>query len=259
MAVNGPAAGIERGLQRVAFEVLPAIDVRGGRVVRLTQGDFAAETVFENDPVAAAAAFVGAGARWIHIVDLDGAREGRPAQADVVRRIVRSVAERAACQVAGGLRTLVAVSDALATGAQRAVVGTAALRDPTFAARLVERHGPERIVVALDVRDGLAHGEGWRRNAPGMPADDALRALADRGVRWFAATAIERDGLLEGPNLALLAHLVALDRGAVIASGGIASLDDLRAVRSLGCAAAIVGRALYEGRIDLRAALALGA
>ncbi len=234
------------------FELLPAIDLRGGRVVRLRQGDFDRETSFGDDPVSVARGFVSAGASWIHVVDLDGARAGEPRQASAVAAIVAEVGERAACQVAGGLRSEAAVGAALATGARRVVIGTAALRDPSFAARLVARYGADRVVVALDVRGGIAVGEGWRSGAPGLPADEALLALAETGITRFAVTAIDRDGLLEGPDLTLLGRLVALHRGAIIASGGISSIEDVLAVRDLGCSGAIVGRALYEGRLDLR-------
>jgi phosphoribosylformimino-5-aminoimidazole carboxamide ribotide isomerase len=237
------------------FEILPAIDLRGGRVVRLQQGDFRRETAFSDDPLAVARGFVEAGARWLHVVDLDGARTGEPAHAAVIRDIVDAVGGRLAAEVAGGLRTEESVAGVLAAGAARAVVGTAALRDPGFAGRLVTTHGTHRIAVALDIRGGLALGEGWRDGASGVGAEDALVALADQGVTTFEATAIERDGLLGGPDLGLLRRLINLGRGAVIASGGIASLEDIRAVRKIGCSGAIVGRALYEGRFDLAAAI----
>jgi phosphoribosylformimino-5-aminoimidazole carboxamide ribotide isomerase len=237
------------------FEILPAIDLVGGRVVRLQQGDFARETAFSDDPVAVARSFAEAGAHWLHVVDLDGARTGEPAHAAVIRDIVDAVGRDVAVEVAGGLRTDASVATVLAVGAARAVVGTAALRHPAFAGRLVASHGADRIAVALDVRDGLAVGEGWRDGGAGVRAGDALALLADQGVATFEATAIDRDGLLGGPDLDLLARLIALDRGAVIASGGIASLDDIRAVRQLGCAGAIVGRALYDGRFDIASAM----
>jgi phosphoribosylformimino-5-aminoimidazole carboxamide ribotide isomerase len=237
------------------FEILPAIDLRGGRVVRLEQGDFERTTTFSDDPVAVARAFVDAGARWLHVVDLDGARTGEPAHTAVIRELVDAVGDRAAVEVAGGLRTDESVAAALGAGAARAVVGTAALREPAFAGRLVATHGPRCIVVALDVRDGLALGEGWRAGAAGIRAEEALATLAGQGVTTFEATAIERDGLLGGPDLELLADLVGLGRGTIIASGGIASLEDIRAVRALGCTGAILGRALYEGRIDLDSAI----
>ena len=237
------------------FDILPAIDLRGGRVVRLRQGDFERETAFSDDPLAVARGFADGGARWLHVVDLDGARTGEPAHTAIIRDIVDAVGDVAAVEVAGGLRTDASVANALAAGAVRAVVGTAALRDPAFAGRLVAAHGSEHIAVALDVRDGLALGEGWRDGAAGLHAEEALVALANEGVATFEVTAIERDGLLGGPDLELLASLVALGRGTVIASGGIASLEHIRAVRALGCEGAILGRALYEGRIDLISAI----
>lgn len=244
---------------RPKFQLLPAIDLRGGLVVRLSEGDFARETVYGTDPVEVARQFAAAGARWIHVVDLDGARDGERRQTAVVARIVAAAGPRVACQVAGGLRDEAAVEAALAAGAGRAVVGTAALRDPALGGRLVERFGPERIAVALDVRDGLAVGQGWVPGSTGVPADESLMTLADRGARTFIVTAIERDGLLGGPNLDLLGHMVALGRGDVIASAGISSLEDLAAVRAFGCAGAIVGRALYEGRLDLGEAVRFAA
>jgi len=237
------------------FDILPAIDLRGGRVVRLQQGDFDRETAFSDDPVAVARSFADAGVRWLHIVDLDGARTGEPVHAAIIRDIVAAVGRDLAVEAAGGLRTEESVDTVLAEGAARAVVGTAALRDPAFAGRLVAAHGSIRIVAALDIRDGLALGEGWREGASGLRAETALAALADQGVTTFEVTAIERDGLLGGPDLDLLTRLVSLGRGAVIASGGIASLDDIRAVRQLGCFGAIVGRALYEGRFDIASAI----
>ncbi|MEK6720215.1 MAG: 1-(5-phosphoribosyl)-5-[(5-phosphoribosylamino)methylideneamino] imidazole-4-carboxamide isomerase [Chloroflexota bacterium] len=238
------------------FELLPAIDLIGGRVVRLREGDFARATDYGADPVEVARAFVAAGAAWIHIVDLDGARSGTRVQAEVVRGIVSSVGEGARCQVAGGLRAATDVVAALGDGAARVVLGTAALGDPSFSQRLVEEHGNARIVVALDIRDGLALGDGWRVGAPGIPAADALRTQAAAGVTTFAVTAIDRDGLLGGPDLDLLERLVGLDCGRIIASGGVTTIDDLLAVRAIGCSGAIVGRALYEGRISLPDALA---
>lgn len=237
------------------FDILPAIDLRGGRVVRLQQGDFERETAFSDDPVSVARSFAAAGARWLHVVDLDGALTGEPAHDAVIRDIVEAVGDAVAVEVAGGLRTEETVASVLAAGAARAVVGTAVLRDPSFAGRLIVTHGPARIAVALDVRDGMALGEGWRQDAAAVRAEAALLALADEGVTTFEATAIDRDGLLGGPDRELLARLVALGRGSVIASGGVSSIDDIRAVRAIGCIGAIVGRAFYEGRLDLASAI----
>ena len=158
-------------------------------------------------------------------------------------------------EVGGGLRTAEDVAGALGIGAARVAVGTAALRDPAFARDLVDRYGPARIVGSIDIRDGLALGEGWRPGAAGVPAAEAIGMLADAGIDTFEVTAIERDGSLEGPDLALLRSLVALERGRIIASGGVASIEDVLAVQAAGCAGAIVGKAIYEGRIDLRALL----
>lgn len=237
------------------FDLIPAIDLRGGHVVRLRRGDFAHETAYGDDPVAVAMAFVDGGARWLHVVDLDGARDGAPLHGTVIRQIVERVGDRAAVEVAGGLRTQEAVAEVLGSGAARAVVGTAALADAGFAADLVSIHGPERIVVSLDVREGRAIGHGWAGGARSTPVRDAVPLLIDAGILWLEVTAIDRDGTLGGPDLGLLRVVAAHPGARVIASGGIASTGDLRAVRDIGCRGAIVGRALYDGALDLRAAL----
>ena len=237
------------------FAILPAIDLRGGRVVRLEQGDFARETIFSDDPVAVARGFADAGARWLHVVDLDAARDGTSSNGEVIRAIVDAVGERLAVEVAGGLRSESAVADVLGAGAARAVVGTAALARPGFAGDLVATHGADRIAVALDVRDGMAVGHGWREGARGTPVATALSSLADAGIRIFEVTAIDRDGTHGGPDLALYERLIAAGRGSIIASAGISSADDIAAVRGLGCSGAIVGRALYDGRLSLATAL----
>lgn len=237
------------------FDLLAAIDLRGGRVVRLRQGDFGRETAYSDDPVSTAERFVNGGVRWLHVVDLDGARDGAPAHAEVIAKIVAAVGDRASVEVAGGLRTEEAVARVFGGGAARAVVGTAALEDPGLAAALIDAHGPERVAVSLDVRDGLAVGRGWVPGAPGVPLRQAIDRLSEAGIRWFEVTAIERDGTLEGPDLALLAIATAEPRAWVVASGGISSIADLRSVRQIGCAGAIVGRALYDGTLDLGAAL----
>jgi phosphoribosylformimino-5-aminoimidazole carboxamide ribotide isomerase len=237
------------------FELLPAIDLRGGRVVRLVEGDFARETAYSDDPAAVAAAFAVDGARWLHVVDLDGARTGSPAHEKAIGAIVAAVGGSVGIEVAGGIRTAETARAVLAGGATRIVIGTAALRHPTFAAGLVAEHGPGRVVAAIDVRDGQARGDGWAGDAPGTDAAAAVTSLADAGVTTFEVTAIDRDGLLKGPDLDLLERLVHLARGRVIASGGVSSVDDLRSVTAIGCSGAIVGRALYEGRLTVRDAV----
>jgi phosphoribosylformimino-5-aminoimidazole carboxamide ribotide isomerase len=238
------------------FEILAAIDLREGRVVRLRQGDFDRETSYGADPVAVAEELVQAGARFIHVVDLDGARIGTPRQLEIVATLIEAVGERAGVEIAGGLRSAGSVAAALALGARRAVVGTAVMRDAGLAAELVGRHGADRIVVALDVRDGRVATQAWTSDEEAGRVEDVLRRLADAGVRVFEVTAIDRDGELSGPDVELLGRLVALDRGSIVASAGVRSVDDLRAIRALGCTGAIVGRALYEGQLHLRDAIA---
>lgn len=238
-----------------AFEILPAIDLRGRRVVRLEEGDFGRETAFSDDPATVARAFADGGAGWIHVVDLDAARTGRPAHSDAIAEIIATVGDRLAVEVAGGLRTDEAIANTLTGGAARAVIGTAAIRDPVFAGQMVDIHGPDAIAVAIDVRDGLAVGDAWSPSDAGVDAADMIRALADHGVATFEVTAIDRDGLLAGPDLALYERLIRLDRGAIIASAGIATVDDIAAIRAIGCRGAIIGRALYEGRLTLPDAL----
>ena len=242
-----------------AFEILPAIDLRGGRVVRLQQGDFARETAFSDDAAAVATEFADQGARWLHVVDLDGARSGTPAHASTIAGIVVAMEDRVRVEVAGGLRDQRSVARVLAAGASRAVVGTHAIEDSTFAGRLVAAHGADRVAAAIDVREGRAVGHGWTGSRSGVEADEAIRRLADQGVETFEVTAIDRDGLLTGPDLVLYERLVHLAVGSIIASGGVATIADVRATRQVGCSGAIVGRALYEGRLTLGAILAVAA
>jgi phosphoribosylformimino-5-aminoimidazole carboxamide ribotide isomerase len=239
------------------FVILPAIDLRGGRVVRLQQGDFHRETAYDASAVNVARQFVDMGASWLHVVDLDAARSGVAVNRGVIAEIVAAVGSRARVELAGGLRDASHVAAAFETGAARAVVGTAALQDSGFAGRLVLEHGADRIAAAIDVRDGLAVGHGWLKDAAGVEAVDAIARLADVGVATFEVTAIDRDGLLEGPDLALYERVRRLGLGSIIASGGITSLADLRAVRARGCVGAIVGRALYEGNLALTDAIAI--
>jgi phosphoribosylformimino-5-aminoimidazole carboxamide ribotide isomerase len=231
-------------------EVIPAIDLLGGRVVRLSRGSYDAVTDYGDDPVAVALRWQAEGARRIHVVDLDAARQGRPVQTGVLARLVAGAGVD--CQVAGGLRDALVVREALNAGADRVVLGSAFIADPDLAARLIEAHGVDRIVAALDVRDGQAVGDGWVAGARAAPLLDHAAVLHSLGIRWFAVTAIARDGALEGPDLELLEALRgALPGAAIIASGGIASLGDIRALAERGFAAAIVGRALYEGVFTL--------
>jgi len=237
------------------MEVIPAIDLLGGRVVRLAMGAYDTVTDYGGDPVAVARRWVAQGAPRIHVVDLDAAREGRPMQAEVVECIVAAV--DVPCQVAGGIRDADTVASALTAGAGRVVLGSALIGHPVLARTLVERHGPDRIVAALDVREGQALGDGWVEGARGSDVIGLAKQLAAAGIRWFAVTAIARDGLMSGPDLDLLeAVRDAVPVGAIIASGGIGSLSDIRELAARGFDAAIAGRALYEGTFTLPEALA---
>ena len=244
--------------QASTFDLLPAIDLRGGRVVRLEQGAFDRERAYGEDPAGVARSFAADGARWIHVVDLDGARSGARTDEGTLQAVIdaaRTAAKGTRVQAAGGIRDEATAQRVLGAGAARVVLGTSAIRDPELVATLIDRHGPAAIAVALDIRDGRALGDGWVDGASGPAVDDAVERLAEVGVETFVVTAIARDGLLGGPDLDLLGRVLASTRAAVIASGGIATIADLVAVRDLGCAGAIVGRALYEGRFTLPEAL----
>ena len=233
--------------------VYPAIDIRGGRCVRLVEGDFTRETAYDADPADAARRWAAAGAEWLHVVDLDGAMAGQPVNVAAVRRIRAAV--DIPIQLGGGLRTEEQLTTAFDLGVTRAVLGTAALRSRPFVARAVERWG-DRIAVGLDARDGRLSGSGWLEQTD-VEATSAALDLQAVGIRTFVFTDIRRDGTLSGPNLPALRNLIqTLDAG-VIASGGIGGPADIADVAAAGAAGAIVGRALYDGRLDLAAAIAL--
>lgn len=232
----------------------PAIDIRGGHAVRLMQGDYDRETVYDADPLDAAKRWADEGAEWLHIVDLDGAREGVPANLDHIRRIAGEVDAR--IQMGGGLRDGFAVERALKAGAERVVVGTAALTDPDFLDDMLDEYG-QRIVVGVDARGGMAATQGWTETS-GEEAGVLIGSLAERGVSRIVWTPIEVDGTMEGPPLHQL-RVIADDLDAeLIYSGGVGSLEHLEALAATGLPAlggAIVGRALYEGRFNVSEAL----
>jgi phosphoribosylformimino-5-aminoimidazole carboxamide ribotide isomerase len=228
----------------------PAIDIMGGKAVRLVEGRFEDATTYHDDPLAAAQAWVEAGARFLHVVDLDGARSGEPRSLEHLRRIVRETG--VPVQYGGGLRTLSAVREALRAGAERAIVGTAAFRDVDFLDDTVAAFG-SRIVVSVDVRDGMIATSGWTQTTQ-MPAGDAIRRLTARGVRSFVYTDVSRDGKLSGPDLEGVRQVAETVRGRFLYSGGIGSLDDLRALaqlRQVNLAGVIAGKALYEKKFTL--------
>jgi phosphoribosylformimino-5-aminoimidazole carboxamide ribotide isomerase len=233
----------------------PAIDIRDGKAVRLTQGDYERETEYDADPVIAARRWASGGARWLHVVDLDGARAGEPVNLEHVRRIVAAV--NIPVQLGGGLRDSKKVEEALSSGAERVVLGTAAVRDPEMAAAITAAH-PDRVVVSVDARAGKAAAEGWTE-ASELETADVMGGLAELGVRRFVYTPVEVDGLMEGPDLDSLREVASSLDAELVYSGGIGSLEDLRAVAGLSLenlAGVIVGKALYEGRFTVAEAQA---
>ena len=234
----------------------PAIDLKEGHCVRLLRGEMSAATVYNADPAAQARSFVAAGCRWLHVVDLDGAFAGKPMNAAAVAAIVAAV--RVPVQLGGGIRDRVTIERWLAQGVTRVVLGTAALRDPDLV-KAACRAYPGKVAVGIDARQGRVAVEGWARSSD-MTARDLALAFEDAGVAAIIYTDIERDGALTGVDAAATAALARRLTTPVIASGGVAGLADLTALKAHeadGIAGVICGRALYDGRLDLRQALAL--
>jgi len=240
------------------MEVLPAIDLRGGKVVRLTQGDYGRQTTYADDPRAVAEALLAAGARWIHVVDLDAARSGRLTNTEAVRAVCAAAAGAGAkVQAGGGLRDRRAIETLREAGAARLVIGSAALKDWAWFEGLLDAGDPPAgaIALGLDARGGRLAAEGWTEQLA-QTAAELARRVRGRGLGAIVYTDIARDGTLGGVNVEATAEIVAATDAPVIASGGVGSLDDLLRCRQAGCAGAIVGRAYYEGRVDLVAAIA---
>jgi phosphoribosylformimino-5-aminoimidazole carboxamide ribotide isomerase len=235
--------------------LLPAVDIRDGKAVRLRQGDFAQETVYADDPLEAARSFVDAGASFLHVVDLDGAREGEPVNLHHVERIAREL--DVAVEFGGGLRSIASIRRALAAGALRVVLGTAAFTDPDLLDEALSAF-TSRILVGVDVRGGRVSVAGWTRETQ-VSGEDAIRRMQQLGATRFAYTNVDRDGMLEGPDLDEVRRISDVVRGRFLYSGGIGSLADLEALRQLrlvNLAGVISGKALYEGRFSVRDAQA---
>lgn len=236
----------------MTFQVIPAIDLRGGRCVRLVQGDYNRETRYSDDPVSVARKWEQAGAPLIHVVDLDGAKDGQPVNHEVMAAICGAVS--IPVEVSGGIRTLEAIEAALAYGAGRVQLGSAAVRQPELVAEACARF-PGRIVVSIDARNGEVMTDGWLQGS-GVRALDLARQMVERGVPRLMYTDISRDGALSGPNIDAMREMVQAVDVPVVASGGVTSIEHLRHLAGAGCEGAIVGRALYEGAIDLATAVA---
>lgn len=235
------------------LEIIPAIDLLGGRCVRLSQGDYDRVSVYGEDPAAVAASFVAAGASRVHVVDLDGARAGRPHNRDAVRAIV-AAAKDVPVQLGGGMRSEAAVEEALELGVERAILGTAALRDPALV-RAAAKRFPGRVAVGIDARSGRVAVEGWLETSD-VTALDVAKCFEDAGVAALIYTEIAVDGMGSGPDLAGTAALARAVAIPVIASGGVGTLLHVRrAAETPGIAGLIVGKALYEGTVVLADAL----
>jgi phosphoribosylformimino-5-aminoimidazole carboxamide ribotide isomerase len=228
----------------------PAIDIRDGKAVRLAQGNFDDETIYDEDPLNAARKWVEEGARYLHVVDLDGARTGKPANLEHLRRITSELS--VPVQFGGGLRSLPSVRDALRAGADRVILGTAAYTDVDFLDEVLEAY-ETHVVVSVDVRGGFVAAAGWTETTQ-MPAEDVIRRLQQRGVRQLVYSSIERDGMLSGVDGEEVQRVADTVRGRFLYSGGVGTLDDLQVLadlRQVNLAGVIVGKALYEGRFTV--------
>jgi phosphoribosylformimino-5-aminoimidazole carboxamide ribotide isomerase len=232
------------------MQVIPAVDVLDGKVVRLRQGRFDDVTTYGADPVAVAKSWVDEGATLVHVVDLNGARHGNSDRSLWTSLSTAGIP----FQIGGGIRTVEIAVEALELGVQRVVLGTAAVWSPAVAGLLVDRFGSEVVVAAVDARDGLATGSGWEDE--GLPVAQVSRSLAAVGITWILATGIDQDGMMAGPDTTLLREIRSIDKGfKLIASGGIGDLDDIARLRDEGYEAVVIGRALFEARFTLAAAI----
>ena len=233
------------------FTPIPAVDIRGGRCVRLVQGDFAQEKRYADDPAEMARHWASQGAQRLHVVDLEGARDGRRVNATVIARLIRSVS--IPVEVGGGIRSVETAEALLQEGADRVIVGTHAVEDPDSLSEWIQALGPESLVVGVDARDGRVATHGWL-NLSELSVIDLCEQLATLGIQRVVYTDVGRDGLLGGPNIEMTREVAR--RIGVIGSGGVSSVEHLRALADIGAEGAIIGTALYEGRLQLTDALA---
>ena len=238
------------------MEVIPAIDLIDGRCVRLVQGDYSRETVYSDDPVEVALRWESMGATRIHVVDLEGARLGKPANLEVVSRIASSVS--VPIQMGGGVRSIEEARAVIGAGVQRVMLGTVAVRDPDMVAAARLELGEVAVVVAVDSRDGYVSVSGWTSESR-VRATELLQRMSDAGVRTFLCTDIAKDGTLAGPDYELMSELVEVAGRGVIAAGGVASVEHVRQLARTGVGGVVIGKALYTGDIDLAEALDMAA
>jgi len=234
----------------------PAIDIRGGKCVRLLKGDFAQETVFSDSPADMAREWEGQGAEFLHLVDLDGAREGKPMNLAAVRDIIAAV--NIPVELGGGIRDMETIGKILALGVQRVILGSVAVRDPELVKAACERFG-ERVVVGIDAKDGLVAVAGWLETSQARAVELAVK-MGEAGVKTIIYTDISRDGTLAGVNVEATAELARASGLTVVASGGVRDIEDIKALKAHereGIAGAILGKSLYMGTLDLREALAI--
>ena len=234
------------------MEIFPAIDLLGGQVVRLQRGDYQKVTVYARDPLEPAARFAAAGARYLHCVDLDGARDGTMVNADCVRRLAGESGLKV--EIGGGIRSEKTIETYLECGIWRVILGTIAVRDPEFTGQMLKRYG-DRVAIGVDIRDGMVAVSGWLESG-GIRFEDLCERLRDQGAKGLIVTDISRDGMLSGANRTLYQDLMrSFPAFELTASGGVSDLEDLRGLRDLGMYGTIIGKAYYEGRIDLKEAV----
>jgi phosphoribosylformimino-5-aminoimidazole carboxamide ribotide isomerase len=240
----------------MAMEILPSVDLRGGQVVRLKQGDYARQINYSVDPVATANSFREAGAAWMHIVDLDGAKEGRPMQTDLISRMIAASGMKV--EVGGGIRSAEDIARLLDAGAERVVLGTKAMEDwPWFERQAREPRFANRLVLALDAKEGVVAVKGWMESS-GKLAADVARQVGDWPLGAILYTDVAKDGMMTGPNYEQTRRLVEAGRVPVIASGGVGTVEHVRLTKETGAWGCIIGRSLYEGTVDLREAIGIG-
>ncbi len=236
------------------LKLYPAIDIRNGQAVRLKQGDYAQETVYYTEPYKAAMEFEVEGSKYIHVVDLDGAKAGTPQNIEVIDKIIKNV--HIPIEVGGGIRTMADIETRLSRGVDRVILGTAAVKNPDFLAAAVEKYGPDHVVAGIDAKDGIVMISGWEQSGNVTAAELSLK-MKKIGVTTIIYTDISRDGMMVGPNIAKTKELADASGMKIIASGGISSMDDLAELNAASIYGAVFGKAIYERKINLREAVKL--